>query len=136
MKTSSILVSIILFAGSVSTASLAFAQEPYLFDMLKHQAYKKSWNTLFIGEKDVDIWLIKHDGPAGPGKIVTIGNTRYQTNTVCKTHQCVDHQFVVLFAPKGKRAWGLLLKDKKDERYFGNPNDEIKKALRVALKND
>ena len=57
-------------------------------------------------------------------------------NSVCKTHDCANNSFIVLFTPNGKKAWGLLLKEQKYERFFGSPNDEIQNALREAVKNN
>lgn len=117
------------------TSGAAFAQE-YLFDALARPAYNKAWNALFLGEKNVDDWLAQYaktkNGPAGRGKTVRLGDARYQINSVCKTHDCGDNRFFVLFSANGARAWGFLLKNMKDERFFGNPDEEKKKVLRAA----
>jgi hypothetical protein len=131
----SLLFSFVVAAAAV-TSERAFA-EPYLFEVLANQTYLKSWNVLFAGEKDVDLWLVRYaktkNGPAAPGTMVQIGSTEYQINSVCKPHDCENNQFVVLFSPKGAEAWGLLLKDKKTERFFGRPSEEKKQALRAAV---
>lgn len=122
--------------GALATASSKVNAEPYLFELLSKSAYHKSWNSLFVGEEDIDTWLAKYaktkNGPTTPGKAIQLGVTNYQINMVCKTHECGDNQFFVLFAPGGTEAWGLLLKERKTERFFGSPDDEKKKALRAA----
>ncbi len=136
MKSLSLLALAVLAFGLVSATLPSFAAEPYLFEMLNRPTYQKAWNGLFVAEKDIDVWLAKYaktkNGPAGPGAIVVIGNKRYQANTVCKPHDCEDNRFVVLFAPDEAKAWGMLLKNQRDERYFGHPDEEVKKALRAA----
>lgn len=131
----------LLFSFVVATAiaimsERAFA-EPYLFEVLTNKTHLKSWNALFAGEKEIDLWLGRYaktkNGPAAPGTAVQIGGTDYQINSVCKPHDCANNQFVVLFGPKGTKAWGLLLKDKKTERFFGSPDEEKKQALRAAV---
>lgn len=116
-------------------SATANAEQPYLFELLGKPAYSKSWNTLFAGERDVDRWLARYaktkNGPATPGKSVQLGGTTYQINMVCKTHECGSNQFFVLFSPDGRKAWGLLLKDGNTERFFGQPDDEKKAALRA-----
>lgn len=140
MKRSVIFALVILFTGAIAATSSSLAAEPYLFEMLTRPAYQKAWNGLFAGEKDIDAWLTKYaktkNGPTSPGAIVVVGNTQYQINTVCKPHDCEDNQFLVLFAPNGTRAWGLLLKSRTDERYFGSPVGEIKKVLRAAASSE
>ena len=136
MKASQLLLTILL-TGSASAVSVqqAFA-DSYLFDVLVKPAYQQSWNALFRGEKDVDSWLTRYaktkDGSTSPEDTVQLGGIPYQMNDVCKTHDCGDNQFYVLFAPKGAKAWGLLVKNRKNERFFGKPDDEKKNALRAA----
>jgi hypothetical protein len=131
----SLLFSFVIAVAIAAPSANSFA-EPYLFDMLIKPIYLKSWNALFVGEKDIDSWLGRYaktkNGPATPGTSIQLGETVYQVNMVCKTHECGDNQFVVLFAPNGKKAWGLLLKGGKTERFFGNPDDEKKKTLRAT----
>jgi hypothetical protein len=132
------MVAAFLIAGTLA-ATPAFS-EPYLVDVLAKPTYGKSWNALFFGEKNVETWLTEYsrtlDGPATPGKIITLDETHYQINDVCKTHSCGSNTFYVLFAPNGAAAWGLLLTEDRDgrkkERFFGNPDAQKKQALRAA----
>jgi len=121
---------------AAASAARVVSSDKYLFDLLAKPTYRKAWNTLFLGEEDVDDWLAQYsktkNGPAGVGKMVAVGDAQYQVNTVCKTHECGDNQFYVLFSPNGDRAWGLLLIDRERERFFGNPDEEKKNALRTS----
>lgn len=108
----------------------------YLFDVLKKPEYKKSWNELIDGEKNVDAWLAnfaktKH-GVSTPAKKIKIGTDTYQINSVCKPHDCGNNQFYVIFAPSGTKAWGILLKAGMEERFFGKPDEKKKTILRNA----
>lgn len=119
-------------------STFAQAQE-YLFDILAKPAYLKSWNALFAGEKNVDAWLGRYaktkDGPASPGKRVTLGGAAHYVGNVCKTHDCGDNRFFVLFTADGTKAWGLLVRNGTTERFFGNPDDARKDALRAAARS-
>lgn len=132
------LVLLALFASitsAMATSASVDASEPYLFDLLSKPSYQKSWNELFKGEKNVDGWLAKYaktkDGPATPRRFVQSDGITYEVSTVCKTHDC-GNSFFVLFAPNGSKAWGLLLKNRTDERFFGNPDENNKQLLRAA----
>jgi hypothetical protein len=123
---------------SASPFGIAEASDPYLFDLLTKSTYRKSWDELFRGEKNVDRWLAQYaktnDGPATPAKLLESGGVSYQLTSVCKTHDCGDNIFFVIFASNGAKAWGLLLKYQKDERFFGNPDESMKQLLRGAPK--
>lgn len=138
MKTpASLLVAFFIGTATAMTSSSAFA-EAYLFELLTRSDYNKSWHALFLGEQHVDEWLTQYaktkDGPATPGKTMKLGGASYQMNSVCKTHDCGDNIFYVLYAPNGSKAWGLLLKNGKNERFFGKPDQEKRNALRTAAK--
>lgn len=131
-------VILLLSAIVCAPASVAddAAAEPYLFDVLKKPAYRKSWNTLFTGEKGVDAWLAGYartkDGPTAPEPAIRLGQASYPAHMVCKAHDCGANRFFVAFAPNGGKAWGILLKSGEAERYFGRPDDDMKKALQAA----
>ena len=112
-------------------------QGPYLFELLERPDFLESWQALFSGEKGVPSWLadyaITKDGPASPGKEITIDGKLNLAAFVCKAHSCPRNGFYVLFTENGKQAWGLLLDEiGKDMRYFNRPDPEIQKALQVA----
>jgi len=136
MKASQLFLAVLLTVSAFAVSVEQAFADSYLFDVLVKPAYQQSWNALFRGEKDVDSWLTLYaktkDGPTSPGDTVQLGGILYQMNDVCKTHDCGDNHFYVLFAPNGAKAWGLLLKNGKNERYFGKPDDEKKNALRAT----
>ena len=122
------ILSIVVLASTASAGD-----QPYLFDMLKKPAYRAAWDALLTGEKDVPPWLAKYaktlNGPSGPGQMVRIRDSDYQLNDVCKTHDCGNNYFIVLFAPSGQRAWGLLRINGDTQRFFGNPDEEKKRVM-------
>jgi hypothetical protein len=132
------LVALLVGSMAAVTSGAAFAEE-YLYDVLAKPGYRKSWNTLFIGEQHVASWLTRYartkNGPTTPGTTIALGDARYQVHHVCKVHDCGDNMFHVLFALDGARAWGLLLQKGRDERFFGNPDEEKKEALRTAARD-
>ena len=83
---SSLLFSLIAMVAAAIPSATAFA-EPHLFDVLAKPVYLKSWNALFIGEKEVDPWLTSYsktrNGPATPGETVQVDGNIYQINFVC-----------------------------------------------------
>lgn len=125
----------ILICSAILISDEAVA-EPYLFELLDNPNYLKAWHTIFDSEKNIDAWLARYakskNGVATPGKSIQLKGERYLINTVCKPHACGDNQFFVLFAPEGAKAWGLLLKDEKIERFFGAPDNALKTILHEA----
>lgn len=111
----------------------------YLFDVLKKPTYKTTWDRLIAGEKNVPDWLRRYgdsrNGVASPMESATLSNGLHQSYSVCKAHDCPSSSFIVLFAPDGKKAWGLLFTARTDIRFFGNPDDEKKGYLRDATDN-
>lgn len=130
-----LLLSFAIASAVAVTSGRTFA-EPYLFEVLIKPTYYKSWNALFAGENDIDSWLETYaktkNGVATPGTVIQLGEAGYQINMVCKARDCGHNQFFVLFASNGTKAWGLLLKDGKTERFFGGPDEEKKQALRAV----
>ena len=117
----------------------ALAQEgPYLFDLLKQQQYLASWNAMLSHER-VDPWLSRYakskDGPASPAQSITLDGETYLLTNVCKTHDCGDNMFFVVFAPHGTQAWGLLRTNQSNERWVGNPSVRIRAVLEGAAKS-
>ena len=135
MKALQLLVALLLSGGTFAVSLGQGPADSRLYDFLKRPAYRESWNALFRGEKNVDSWLARYaetkDGPTSPEASVQLDGIRYEVANVCKTHDCGGNRFYVLFAPKGAKAWGFLLKDGRDGRFFGRPDDEKKNALRA-----
>ena len=123
---------------SLDLSLLARRVEPWTGECLGKPAYRESWNALFRGEKNVDVWLThcaKVPGPRNtPRGTVYLGGIPYLADYVCKVHDCGANLFIILYTPNGAKAWGLLWKDHTNERFFGKPDDEKKHALRALLK--
>ena len=132
------IVLLVLAAGVVSAPPARGANGEYLFDTIKKRAYRASWDALLKGQR-VDPWLATFaktkNGVCHPSKTVTLRGVGYQANFVCKPHDCGDNQFLVLFAPRGRKAWGLLLTDETKQRFFGKPDAEMRAALVKAIRN-
>jgi hypothetical protein len=117
----------------------AMAQEgAYLFDLLKQQPYLASWNAM-LSHEHVEPWLSRYakskDGPVSPAKPIRLDGETYLLTTVCKTHDCGDNMFYVLFAPRGTQAWGLLMTNQSNEKWIGNPSSPIRAVLEGATKS-
>jgi hypothetical protein len=130
-------VSIIFFG--LLLAWPAVAQDgAYLFDLLKQRPYLESWNTMLSHER-VEPWLSHYakskDGPASPAQSITLDGETYLLTNVCKTHDCGDNMFYVVFAPHGTHAWGLLLTNQSNEKWIGNPSPQIRAVLEGARKS-
>ena len=125
---------IIAFLLFAEIATVAFAKEQYLCDLLNKKAYRAAWNALLTAEKGVDDWVIGYgkncDGPTSPNDTVTIEGGTYQLATFCKTHDCAGNYFLIIFSPDANRAWALLITEK--TRWLGNPSPPIRAALTKA----
>ena len=130
LKKSSILLALALIF-SISAPTFAVEGE-YLFDILKKPGYRASWEAMFKGEKQVPSWLAKfdktYDAPTAPCKPLSIDGIEYKPHSVCKAHDCADNFFMMMFAPSGRQAWGVLLTPSQ-QRFFGNPDKKLKDAL-------
>lgn len=129
---------LILILSAAAFPSMPAFAGPYLHEVLNHTLYLASWNALFSGEKELDPWLVRYaqtrDGPATPGEVVQVDGNDYQINFVCKAHDCADNRFFLLFTLGGSKAWGYLVRNGKEERFFGMPDGDKMNALRVAAK--
>jgi hypothetical protein len=116
----------------------ALAQEntsgPYLFDLLKRDAYLSAWKKMLAGET-VPAWVSKYatsfDGPTAPGKQVPVGSDTYTLAWVCKTHDCGDNQLHVSFSSNGAQAWGLLMTGS-NQHWLGHPDAALQRVILEA----
>ena len=123
---------VLVISGLVS--GVAFADEPYLFDLLKQQAYRTAWNAMMHGEKNIPKWITTFaktfDGVATPAQTVEVGGQSDLLASVCKPHDCGGNELYVLFAPRGAKAWGMLMEGENNPRWFGSPGAAEQAALR------
>ncbi|MDB5532862.1 MAG: inhibitor of vertebrate lysozyme precursor [Hyphomicrobiales bacterium] len=111
----------------------AFAADgDYLFDTLKKPAYRKAWNVMLAGEKNIPAWLTifskTYNGVASPVKAVSVGGKAYLSGYVCKPHDCAENALQVFFSENAASAVALIRQDGK-ARYLGGPDAAIKAAL-------
>ena len=130
-----LLLLLLLLLGSSPAFATDKADGPYLFDLLKQQAYLSAWKAMLSGEAVPD-WVGSYaktfNGPSTPSKDVPVGADTYTLAWVCKAHDCADNQLYILFAPGGKQAWGLLVVKEK-QRFLDHPNEAIQAALKQAV---
>ena len=135
----SVVVSFFLAASALMPLTAAAAtSDPYLFDQLKKPVYLQTFTALFKNEGSLEPWLkayIKNrNGVDVPREFRLIGKQVYELYQVCQPHSCTRNVFFVFFTPDGANAWALFTKDDGTSRYFGNPEDKIKEALRAIEK--
>lgn len=106
---------------------------PYLFELMEIKSYRAAWLAMLDGEDDVPDWIVDFtdtgNGVASPSEDVDVdGGMPFALATVCKPHDCGDNMLYVLFRPMGSGAWALLVTPA-GERWFGNPDAAVKRAL-------
>ncbi|MCJ7787243.1 MAG: inhibitor of vertebrate lysozyme family protein [Methyloceanibacter sp.] len=119
----------------------AAAQEPKgppLADLMKLQNYREAWEAMLKAETlPVPDWVTGYtatlDSPPIPSFGVLVGSQAYTLAFTCKPNDCENHQLFVLFAPDGRHAWALLLTAGGEPRWLGNPDDDIKGAMRGSI---
>ena len=128
MQRLAILIALIL-------ATVANAAEPYLFDLLKQQPYRASWDALLNTEDDLPDWVIvfskTDDAVATPGQTIRLNGADFLFASVCKPHDCPGNELNVLFGPGGQRAWAML-NDNGAKHWLGHPDDQIRAAITQA----
>jgi len=111
---------------------------PHLADLMKLQTYREAWEAMLRTETlPVPDWVASYvatlDSPPIPSFGVPVGSQAYTMAFTCKPNDSEDHQLFVLFAPEGRHAWALLLTAGGGPRWLGNPDDDIKAAIRSSL---
>jgi hypothetical protein len=90
-------------------STFVIAEDKFLFEVLENTHFLNSWNTLINSRDDVEPWLKNYaktrNGPTTPATFVKSGDRDYQINFVCKTHECGDNQFYVMFSSDRKEAY-------------------------------
>lgn len=111
---------------------------PKLADLMKLGAYRGAWEAMLRAETlPPPEWITSYastlDSPPIPSFGVLVGSLPYTMAFNCKPNDCENHQLFVLFAPEGRHAWALLLSAGSAPRWFGNPDDEIKDAIKSGI---
>ena len=111
---------------------------PPLADLMKLQTYREAWEAMLRAETlPVPDWVTGYaatlDSPPIPSFGVLVGSQAYTMAFTCKPNDCENHQLFVLFAPEGRHAWALLLTAGGEPRWLGNPDDDIKGAIRSGI---
>lgn len=78
-------------------------------------AYSKALGPLFR-----EPWLARMDGPAPPLRKLVIDGVEYTLASVCKAHDCAEHNMVVLYAPQQGSVYALV-QQRGRMQAFGNP---------------
>ena len=143
-----ILVAAALTLGGIGLGTLglemsgpAFAEEPYLHDLVKKQPYKNAYASLMEEMSEppdyaMDVFKDRGDYLTFPVKPVKVGAWTYRLAAICPTNvTCAEYGSVFLFTADGKRAWGAVRDGDKAEVYLGDPSDAQKQALDNAFDN-
>ncbi|MGD9879843.1 MAG: Ivy family c-type lysozyme inhibitor [Geminicoccaceae bacterium] len=116
----------------LSTPRASAQSAPYLFDLLKRPAFRKSFDALFANERNVDEWIgvfqRTDNGVCGPSKRLQAGDTIYIAADVCKPHDCAANHLQVLFSDNGSKA-AALLRSPRGLRWFGMPGPQDRALL-------
>jgi hypothetical protein len=120
-------------AAIIVSAQAVAAALPYLFERLRDPAYNAGFTALFRGQHHLAPWLRGYlrdrNGVDTPGR--TVAGGRYELYAVCEPHNCAGNFLYALFVPGGRKAWAMLTRDGRIERFFGAPGP-YQRALLVA----
>lgn len=120
----------------VSSPAMAF-DDLYLFNVIKKPAYARSLKTLFDHAGNLPSWAREALKPKGyiTGSFrtyATIDGTSYEAFTECEPHNCNVNRMVLMFAPDGTQAWGVLSQEGAIS-YIGAPSKAQQMALKETL---
>jgi hypothetical protein len=112
----------------------AFAQGPYLFDLLEDARYRSSFDAMLAAEQNLPDWLLEFsrtmNGVASPSREVWMAGNEFRYAWVCQPHNCGGNELHILFAPDAERAWALLIIGGSEERWLGRPDEYVEAAIR------
>jgi hypothetical protein len=75
--------------------------------LLKDARFKAAYNQA-LGPLAREPWLMKLDGPAPESRLVKVAGTDYLLASVCKPHDCSDHNLVLLWQAQQGQLLGML----------------------------
>jgi hypothetical protein len=76
-------------------------------DLLRDASFRRPY-VRALGPLAREDWLLRLDGPAPPVKTVRVDGRDWQLVSVCKNHDCHDHNLVVLYAADARTVHGLV----------------------------
>lgn len=112
---------------------------PYLFDVLKKKTYARSSKSLVDHAGKLPDWtrdlLTGNEVTcnSSPAELADIQGITYEVFSVCvKEFSCTDTRVIVMFAPNGAEAWGVVVHEGATY-YLGAPSDAQLVVMRAAL---
>lgn len=116
-----------------SGAAEKVAPAPYLYELVKKNAFRKSLTKILRGNHPpewVNVFMRTSAGVATPGEMLKMGSSNYIRARLCKPHDCDANQFAVLFTQDGTQAWAIsYVSSKKLTQSFGSPDAEMTAVL-------
>jgi tetratricopeptide (TPR) repeat protein len=107
--------------------------------------YKTAWAIMFKGEWSIPGWIVNLEGTGQPAAETTIDGEKYIAGVMRNPADTTGWFLVVLYTPDHKKCWALeatippgLRETPNPEkfaalRYYGNPSDAVKKALKTEM---
>ncbi len=139
MRPTLVLALLLFLSSSALAQNSAEETGPVLGDLLKKPNYLRAWQSMLSGETTPD-WVTEYtsslDGPPIPSFRLTIDNQNYLWGYTCKPFECEDNQLIVVFAPDGTKAYGLLATADMGQVWLGYPDDRIRAAIMGRLESD
>jgi hypothetical protein len=86
---------------------------------LEQPAFKAAYRQA-LGAKAKIAWLAKRNGPAPQPSFQQVAGERYVMNSFCKSHDCRDHNAVILYSPQRQVVYGTV-HEKGATTLLGNP---------------
>ena len=128
----------ILMALALAGVPAVAAEEAEISEILKRPGYRSTFEQMLKGEKNVPQWMATpealDDATTLSGSKRIIAGEEEEVFELCKSHECDDTGFIVMFSKHGEVAKGLL-SDNQD-LFLGQPTEEEKKALTALKRSD
>lgn len=96
-------------------------------DLLRDTRFKTAYLKA-LGPLAREPWLKQLDGPAQELRKLTVAGTEYTLATVCKSHDCSEHNMVVLYDPKQGAVAGLV-QQRGVKTLLGNPAPALAREI-------
>jgi len=111
-------------------------EDAYFFTLIEQKPYRRAWDAMMKGARRDAFWMPDPDRvTASPNLVTHLDGREYKIGRICKPHDCGNNQFLVLFAPDARQAWGMRVTRQTDVRWFGDPGPLQKDILRAAYRS-